>query len=99
MASNIGGLRRKSRHKFKKERRKKGKISISRFMQSFDKGQKVHLSIEPSLHKSNYHSRFLGKTGKINGMRGKCYEILIDDKGKEKMIIVHPVHLKSTNLK
>ena len=99
MASNIVGLRRKSRHKFKKERRKKGKISISRFMQSFDKGQKVHLSIEPSLHKSNYHSRFLGKTGKINGMRGKCYEILIDDKGKEKMIIVHPVHLKSTNLK
>ena len=99
MASNIGGLRRKSRHKFKNERRKKGKISISRFMQSFDKGQKVHLSIEPSLHKSNYHSRFLGKTGKINGMRGKCYEILIDDKGKEKMIIVHPVHLKSTNLK
>ena len=99
MASNIGGLRRKSRHKFKKERRKKGKISISRFMQSFDKGQKVHLCIEPSLHKSNYHSRFLGKTGTINGMRGKCYEILIDDKGKEKMIIVHPVHLKSTNLK
>lgn len=96
MVSNIGGLKRKSRYKFKKERRQKGKVSISRFMQAFDKGQKAHLSIEPSLHKSSYHSRFIGKTGKIKGLRGKCYEILIDDKGKEKIIIVHPSHLKTT---
>jgi|TARA_Y100000310_G_scaffold28100_1_gene26749 large subunit ribosomal protein L21e len=96
MASNIGGLRRKSRYKFKKERRQKGKVSISRFMQTFSKGQGVHLSIEPSLHKSSYHSRFIGKTGKIKGIRGKCYEVTIEDKGKEKMIIVHPSHLKTT---
>ena len=94
MASNKGGLRRKSRYKFKKERRRKGKISVSRFMQTFNKGQKVHLSIEPSIHKGIYHSRFIGQTGVVKGVRGRCYEVVINDKGKEKLLIVHPVHLK-----
>jgi len=39
MAVRIGGLKRKSKFKIKKERRRKGKISISRFMQSFKKDQ------------------------------------------------------------
>jgi large subunit ribosomal protein L21e len=93
MANNIGGLKRKSRHKLKKERKERGKIKISRFMQTFKKGQTVHLGIEPSVHKSNYHTRFIGKTGKILGSRGKCYEIMVQDKGKEKILIIHPVHL------
>jgi len=96
MANKIGGLRRKSRFKFKKERRRKGKISVSRFMQTFKTGQKVHLSVEPSLHKGVYHPRFIGKTGTVLGLRGKCYEVMVNDKGKEKLLIVHPVHLKET---
>jgi|TARA_B100001964_G_C14258388_1_gene613746 large subunit ribosomal protein L21e len=95
MASNIGGLRRKSRYKLKKERREKGKVSTSKFMQSFKAGQQVHLSIEPSAHKGNYHSRFIGKTGTVRSSRGKCYEVVINDKGKEKLLIIHPVHLKT----
>ncbi|MBU90412.1 50S ribosomal protein L21e [Candidatus Woesearchaeota archaeon] len=97
MANNIGGSKRKSRHKLKKERRAKGKISISRFMQSFNVGQRVHLSIESSIHKGDYHLKFLGKTGVVRGLRGKCYEIAISDGGKEKLLIVHPVHLKTTS--
>ncbi len=97
MAVRIGGLRRKSRYKLKKERRQKGKISVSRFMQSFKEGQKVHLSVEPALHKGMYNLRFMGKTGTIKGARGKCYEIAINDKGKEKLLVVHPVHLKTMN--
>lgn len=97
MAVRIGGLRRKSRHKLKKERRQKGKISVSRFMQSFTLGQRVHLIVEPALHKGMYHPRFLGKTGTIKGARGKCYEVAINDKGKEKLLVIHPVHLKTMN--
>ncbi len=26
--------------------------------------------------------------------KGKCYEVLIIDRGKQKTLIVHPVHLK-----
>ena len=94
MAKRIGGSRRKSRYKLKKERKDKGKISVSRFMQTFKAGQRVHLSIESSLHKGCYHSRFIGKTGIVKGSRGKCYEVAINDQGKEKLLIVHPAHLK-----
>ncbi|MDP6600175.1 MAG: 50S ribosomal protein L21e [Candidatus Woesearchaeota archaeon] len=95
MANKIGGLRRKSRYKLKKERRQKGKVSVSRFMQSFKAGQRVCLSIEPSLHKGNFHLRFIGRAGIVKGLRGKCYEVAINDKGKEKLLVVHPVHLKT----
>src|SRR3989338_4415543 len=70
------------------------KISVSRFMQSFEEGQKVHLVVEPAYHKGMYHSRFIGKTGEIKGAKGRCYEVIINDHGKEKTLIVHPVHLK-----
>ncbi len=94
MVNRIGGDRRKSRYKLQKEARRKGKISVSRFMQSFEAGQKVHLSIEPAIHKGGYHVRFIGKTGVVKGARGRCYEVAISDGGKEKMLIIHPVHLK-----
>ena len=94
MVKKIGGDRKKSRYKLTKERRDKGKISVSRFMQSFQAGQKVHLSIEPAIHKGSYHVKFVGKTGVVKGARGRCYEVAITDGGKEKMLIIHPVHLK-----
>ena len=93
----MGGSKRKARYKLKKGRRTKGKVSVSRFMQTFKTGQMVHLSIEPSVHKGDYHTRFIGRTGVVNGVRGKCYEVIINDGGKEKMLIVHPVHLKAVS--
>lgn len=96
MVTNIGGSKRKARYKLKKEIRERGKISISRFMQSFKAGQKVHLDIEPSIHKGDYPTRFIGATGTVKGKRGKCYEVTIKDGGKEKMLIIHPIHLKGS---
>lgn len=94
MVTKIGGSKRKARYKLKKEKRQRGKISTSRYMQSFDIGQRVHLSIEPSVHKGDYHLQYLGKTGIIRGSRGKCYEVAIKDGNKEKLLIVHPIHLR-----
>lgn len=85
---------RKARYKLRKPLRSKGKISVSRFMQSFEEGQKVHLGIESAYHKGLYNLRFMGKTGKIKGAKGRCYEVIINDHGKEKTLIVHPVHLR-----
>ncbi|MBI2135389.1 50S ribosomal protein L21e [Candidatus Woesearchaeota archaeon] len=93
--NRIRGMRGKSRYKLRKGIKERGKISISRFMQEFESGQKVHLIWEPSYHKGIYHTRFHGKTGTIKAARGKCYEVIINDEGKEKMILVHPVHLKA----
>lgn len=90
----IGGSRRKSRYKLSKEKRRRGKISISMYFQKFEVGDKVALNAEPAVQKGMYHPRFFGKIGTIAGKRGKCYEIKIWDISKEKVLIAHPVHLR-----
>ncbi len=94
--NRIGGLKRKSRHKYTKGKREKGKIRVSRFMQRFEPGQRVHLSVEPSYHKGLYHSKFIGLTGTIKSTKGNCYEVTVNDSGKEKTIVIHPVHLRAS---
>lgn len=94
MASRIGGSRRKSRHKLKKDRRDKGKLSTSRHMQKFEIGKKVYLNIESSIQKGAYPTRFMGKVGVIKKQAGNCYGVSIKEGRKNKLLIVHPVHLK-----
>ena len=60
----------------------------------YDVGDRVLLAAEPAIQKSLYHPRFHGKIGKVLAKRGECYELNIQDGGKQKMIIVHPVHLR-----
>ena len=94
MVKRIGGIRRKTRYKFRKEVRRRGKISLSRYLQSFNIGDKVTLNVEPAVQKGMYHPRFMGKSGIVKARRGRCYEITIRDFSKEKTLIVHPVHLR-----
>ena len=94
MVKRIGGLRRKTRYKFRKQKRSRGKISVTRYFQSFNTGERVYLGLESAVQKGMYHPRFMGKSGIITGKRGKCYTVSIDDTGKEKTLVVHPVHLK-----
>jgi len=90
----IGGLRRKTRYKLKKERRRKGKISITRYFQEFNTGDRVNLIVEPAVQKGMYHPRFMGKSGLVTGKTGECYHVEIKDMDKKKTVVVHPVHLK-----
>lgn len=94
MAKKIGGFRRKTRSKLKKSHRQKGKISITRYFQEFKEGERVILKAEPSIHHGMYFPRYHGKSGTVKSRKGRCYEVLINDLGKEKTLIVHPVHLK-----
>jgi large subunit ribosomal protein L21e len=94
MASRIGGFRRKTRYKFKKERREKGKISLQKYFQNFNPGDKVHLTVEPTVQKGMYYPPYIGKIGIVKSKRGSCYEVAIKDINKEKLLIVHPIHLK-----
>jgi len=32
--------------------------------------------------------------GMVKGKKGMCYEITMKDQAKEKIVVVHPVHLK-----
>jgi large subunit ribosomal protein L21e len=90
----IGGLRRKTRHKLKKNVRTKGKISLRRFFQKFEEGDKVYLVAEPAIQKGLYNPRFHGKAGTIKEKQGSNYYVQIKDGNKIKTILTHPVHLK-----
>lgn len=94
MAQRTGSSRRKTRSKFRKNIRTKGKISLTRYLQNFNIGEKVNLSAEPAVQKGMYHTRFHGKIGTIKNKKGNCYEVLIKDGKKNKILIIHPVHLK-----
>jgi len=94
MATRIGGARRKTRQKFSKNYKKKGKISLRSYLQVLNPGDKVALTVEPAVQRGLYHRRFHGKNGIVVKSLGTCYEIVIHDYDKEKHLIVHPVHLK-----
>jgi len=89
-----GGVRRKSRHKFRKNYKRRGKISVTDYLQEFNIGDKVILKAEPAVQKSLYAGRYHGSRGLIRNKRGACYEVGVKMGKKEKMFIVHPVHLK-----
>ncbi|MBW2987713.1 50S ribosomal protein L21e [Candidatus Woesearchaeota archaeon] len=94
MVTRIGGFRRKSRYKFKKKRRFKGKLSLKRFLQQLNTGDKVTLNLDSAYQRGMYHPRFHGKSGVVKGKIGRCYNVQIKDGQKEKTLIVHPVHLR-----
>ncbi|MBW2966799.1 50S ribosomal protein L21e [Candidatus Woesearchaeota archaeon] len=94
MVKKIGSFRRKTRHKLSKTARKKGKINISKYFQTFKIGEKVVLKAEPAVQKGMYRPSFHGKSGIIKARKGSCYNVLVNDKNKQKVIIVHPVHLR-----
>jgi len=89
----MGGFRRKTRYKLKKQEGTKGKISISRYFKRFKEGDTVVLKPEPSVHAGMPYPRFQGKSGLVVGKQGECYKVMIKDGSMEKMIIVHPIHL------
>ena len=93
MAKRSGSLRSKTRYKFQKAPSERGKISIRKYLQKFQNGDKVLLSLDPSVHKGMYYRRYHGKIGVIKQKRGFCYETLIKDNNKEKLLIIHPIHL------
>ena len=94
MVQRAGGFRRKTRSKLSKHKSEKGKISIRKFFHEYKEGDKVYLKAEPAYQKGMYYPRFHGKAGTVETKRGDCYEVLINDKNKEKLLIIHPIHLK-----
>ena len=96
MVTRIGTKQRKTRHKFKRNYREKGKISLSQYFQTFNVGDKVNLKINSNVQKGRFFPRFHGLTGSISGKKGRCYQVTINDGDKQKILFVHPIHLKST---
>ena len=88
------GPRKKTRRKLRKRVRERGLSPISRVIQHFEVGEKVHIRIDPSVHKGMPHRRFHGRTGTVIGKRGRSYIVEIYDGGKRKELFVRPEHLR-----
>ncbi|MDD3263997.1 MAG: 50S ribosomal protein L21e [Candidatus Nanoarchaeia archaeon] len=97
MVKRVGGIRRKTRSKFRKNIRAQGKISLVHFFQKIDEGSSVVLKAETAYQNGMYCSRFHGKIGKVVGKQGACYKVEIKDGGLKKVQLVHPIHLKKVN--
>lgn len=89
----IGGYRKGSRKKLSKSPREKGKISLSKYFQKFEEGDKVQLNLESSVAKGKFCTRYNGKVGVVVGQEGEGYKVKIKDIKKEKVILIHPIHL------
>ncbi len=92
------GFRRSTRTKLSKKSRNKGMIPITRSLATFDVGQKVHIVLEPSVHKGIPHPRYHGKTGTVMEQRGRSFLLEIRDGNARKVIISRPEHLKAQSL-
>ena len=90
----IGGYRRRTRYKLRKNVKERGKLSLRRYFQSYTDGDKVKLSMDSSIHKGVFHPRYNGKVGVVVGKEGECYNIVIKDINKEKVVLVHPIHMR-----
>ena len=73
----------------KKPIRLKGKLSFSRYFQKLKKGDSVAIVKEESL-KTDFPKSLQGRTGKIEGERGRSYIVRVE----KKQHIIAPVHLK-----
>jgi large subunit ribosomal protein L21e len=93
MGNKSKGTRHGTRSKLRKSNREKA-VNIAIFLQKFKEGDRATIKINPSYHKGAPHPRFNGLSGSIGGKQGNCYLVQTKDGNKEKLMIVHPVHLR-----
>ena len=73
--------------------RTRGKVQLSRYFQELKKGESVAVVREPAVQ-SSFPERLQGRTGVVEGRRGKSYIVKIKDLSKEKNFLIEPIHLK-----
>jgi large subunit ribosomal protein L21e len=94
MPSSNGPLK-GTRGKLSNDPRERGASPPQRAIQEYEVGQKVHLTLDPSVSEGRFHPRFNGHTGTVVGMQGSAFKVEINDGGKDKTLIARPAHLKA----
>lgn len=94
---NSNGPRQGTRKKLANSPRDRGASPPQRAIQEYEEGEKVHLKIDPSIHKGRFHPRFDGQTGEVVGKQGDAFKVQISDRGKEKTLIVTAAHMRAQN--
>jgi len=89
------GYRSNTRSLFGKKPREKGKIRISKLLQTYNVDDKVCIKTDSSVHKGMPHMHYYGRTGVIRGKRGRSYIVAVSTGRKTATILVRPEHLES----
>lgn len=89
------GLRHRTRKLMKKNIREKGAIpSLSRILVPYKVGDKVHIVVDPAVHKGMSYRRYIGKTGTVTGFRGRALIVEITVGSKIKKLFLLPEHVR-----
>ena len=88
------GPREGTRNKLKTDARDRGASPPQRAVQQFDNGEKVHLKLDPSVPKGQFHPRFNGRTGTVVGEQGSAFKVEIEDGSVTKTLIAAAAHLR-----
>ncbi len=87
------GIKHKTRDKLSKTVRARGISPVVRAIQDFQVGDKVHIILDPSIHKGMPNPKFHGRTGEVIGTRGRAFLLKVTDGNASKTIISLPEHL------
>lgn len=88
------GPRQGSRNKLRNDPRERGASPPQQQVEQFENGEKVHLKIDPSVPKGQFHQRFNGRTGTVVGKQGRAFKVEIEDGSVTKTLIAVPAHLR-----
>ena len=73
--------------------RTRGKLQFSKYFQELNEGDSVAVVREPAVQ-SSFPKTLQGRTGVVEGKRGKAYFVKIKDQNKEKKFLIEAIHLK-----
>jgi large subunit ribosomal protein L21e len=93
MVKSSKGFRSRSRATFTKEVRERGLPPVTRFLRTFEIGDRVMVRIEPSDPHGQPHPRYQGRVCTVVARSGRAYRIEFLDGGKRKELVATPVHL------
>lgn len=93
MVKSSKGFRSRSRGTFTKEARERGLPALSRYLRTFEVGDRVVVVIEPSDAHGQPHPRYQGRTCTVVERRGRAYLVRFKDGGKSKELLAHVIHL------
>lgn len=80
----------------KKTPKERGKVRLSRVFQELKQGDRVFIDVNLS-YKINAPSTITGRTGIVQGKRGKAYIVKMKEYNEDKTLIINPIHLKKLN--
>ncbi|HEV2317616.1 MAG TPA: 50S ribosomal protein L21e [Thermoplasmata archaeon] len=94
MVKSSKGLRSRTRGVLTKDVRERGMPPVTRYLQSFNIGDRVTVRLEAADPHGQPHPRYQGRTCTVLGKVGRAYRIEFLDGGKRKELIANPVHLR-----